>query len=370
MPHNRGQGSGVRGQGSEVRVQGRGFSIRAEADRAEILIYDVIDPWYGISAKQFHDQLKALGKVSTIDVRINSPGGSITEGIALHSILKRQSAKVIVHVDGIAASIASVVAMAASEIVMAAGSYMMIHNPLGVVVGEADEMREYAELLDKMKAQVVNIYAARTKQSAEAVAAFMDAETWFTPDEAIAAGFADRTSPQLAIAASLDPTRFSHLPLQLRQLRGEALMSTESATVASAPPALPQPAAYGDLKAGLPGADPAFLCAQLEANATLPAAQAVWMAEQSRRLTAAREEGDQAKTALAARKSGIEPLGDGVPKPATAGGGDPIAQFNDLVAAKVAAGKKKPRAVSDVIAENPELHGEYLATYNAERKRN
>jgi ATP-dependent protease ClpP protease subunit len=367
MPLNKGQGSGA-------GVQGRGFSIRAEADRAEVLVYDVIDPWYGLSAKQFHDELKALGPVSIIDVRINSPGGSITEGMAFHSILKRQTAKVIAHVDGIAASIASVVAMAAGEIVMAEGSYMMIHNPLGVVIGESQEMRDYAELLDKMKAQLVNIYAARSKQTPEAVAAFMDAETWFTADEAIAAGFADRTSPDLALAASCDPARFLHFPAKLQNLRGETLMSTENPTnvpapAQSAPPALPQPAGYTELKAGLPGADPAFLCAQLESQGTLAQAQNAWMAEQNRRVTAARQEADQAKAAAAFTKPrGIEPLGDGASKPAGAGAGDPIAQFKEAVGVKVAAGMNRQKAVKEVAAENPELHESFVDAFNADRR--
>jgi ATP-dependent Clp endopeptidase proteolytic subunit ClpP len=201
----------------------RGFSMRAEAGQAEILLYDVIDPWFGISAKQFHNELKALGEVSVINLRINSPGGSITEGMAFYNILKRQSAKVVAHVDGIAASMASVIAMAASEIVMATGSYMMIHNPMGVAIGEAEEMRDLAELLDKMKTQVVNIYAARTKQTPADISKLMDDETWFTADEAIEAGFADRTSPELALSAQLAPNLFNKLP---QNLKGEAQMST------------------------------------------------------------------------------------------------------------------------------------------------
>lgn len=203
----------------------RAYTMSAKAGQAEILLYDVIYPFYGISAKQFHADLKALGDIRVINLRINSPGGSITEGIAIHSILKRQTAKVIAHVDGIAASMASVVAMAADEIVMAEGSYMMIHNPLGAVAGEAGDMREYADLLDKMKQQLVSIYANRSKQSAEIVSELMDDETWFTPQEAIDAGFADRSSPELALAASIDPKMFFHTPSQFRN-QGEYPVST------------------------------------------------------------------------------------------------------------------------------------------------
>ena len=206
-------------------AKGRGFSMRAEAGRAEILLYDVIDPWYGASAKQLHSELKALGEVQEIDLRINSPGGSITEGMAFYTILKRQDAKIVAHIDGVAASMASVVAMAADEIVMAQGAYMMIHNPLGMAFGEADEMRSYAELLDKMKSQLVAIYADRTKRPADEIASLMDDETWFTADEAIAAGFADRSTAALAVAATLDPSKFTNLP---QKLRGEMQMSASN----------------------------------------------------------------------------------------------------------------------------------------------
>ncbi len=202
----------------------KGYSMKAEEGKAEILLYEVISPYYGVSAKQFHADLKALGEVEQIELRINSPGGSITEGMAIHSILKRQTAKVVAHVDGIAASMASVVAMAASEIVMAEGSYLMIHNPLGAVMGEAKEMRDYADLLDKMKSQLVNIYAKRSKKTPEEIAQLMDDETWFTPDEAVDAGFADRTSAELALAASLDAKMFNKLP---NKLQGDARMSTQ-----------------------------------------------------------------------------------------------------------------------------------------------
>jgi hypothetical protein len=303
--------------------------------------------------------------------------------MAIHSILKRQTAKIVVHVDGIAASGASIVAMAAAEIIMAAGSYMMIHNPLGVTIGEADEMREYADLLDKMKGQLVNIYAARTKQPAEKIAEMMDAETWLTADEAIAAGFADRMSPEVAMAASLDPRRFNHLPPQLRGALEMAKEPETPATTTAATPAdavllssrvekradLPEPAAgYDELKVECVGAEAAFLCAQLDNKATLPQARQAWMAEQQSRLAAARKEADEAKAKAGAKKSGVEPLGSGSGKKTPADGGDPIAQFNELVAAKVASGKPKAKALSDAIAENPELHEEYLAAYNAERK--
>ena len=350
MPQHRAQGSGVRGQGNKP------FSFRCEAGRAEILLYDAIDPWYGISAKQFHDELKALGPVDAIDLRINSPGGSITEGMAIYSILKRQTAKVTAHIDGLAASMASIVAMAAGEIVMAEGAYLMIHNPLGVVVGDSQEMRDLADLLDKMKSQLVNIYAVRSKQSAEAVAALMDAETWFTADEAIAGGFADRTSPELALAAALDPGRFSHPPQSLIK---EPTMAAEPVI----PPALPAAATLGDLKAHCPGASNDFLLAQLGNNATLEQARAAWIGDQTARLADATArigslETDLAETkaqlAAAKARPGVAPIG-GAPA-ADAGIADPRAAWNEAIAAELKAGAKtKLDAGRAAARKHPEL---------------
>ncbi|HUX15249.1 MAG TPA: head maturation protease, ClpP-related, partial [Phycisphaerae bacterium] len=319
MPEHRGQGSGVRGQGSKA------FSFRCEAGRAEILLYDAIDPWYGISAKQFHDELKALGPLSHIDLRINSPGGSITEGMAIHSILKRQTAKITAHIDGIAASMASIVAMAAGEIVMAQGAYLMIHNPLGYVVGEADDMRDLADLLDKMKQQLVNIYAARTRRPADEIAALMDTETWLTADEAIAGGFADRASPELALAAALDPQRFFNPP---KNLCKEPVMADPVT-----PPALPPAASLSDLKAACPGADNDFYIAQLGNCATLEQSRAAWSARQTAKLdelTVRNETLGGEVTALKAElaalkaKPGVAPVG-GKPADDGAADADPLA---------------------------------------------
>jgi ATP-dependent protease ClpP protease subunit len=357
-----------------ARGEGRGFSMRAEASQAEILLYDPIDPWYGISAKQFYEQLKALGEVESIDLRINSPGGMVTEGTAIYSILKRHAARVTAHIDGIAASIASVVAMAADEIVMAQGAYMMIHSPLGMAIGDAEELRDYADVLDKMKSQIVRFYADRTKRPADEIEKLMDAETWFTAEEAVAAGFADRTSARPALAAAIDPARFMHFPDQLKLVNQIGAAQMSQAEVAT-PPAPPQPAAYGELKAALVGADPAFICAQLEATATLAQAQTAWMAEQNRRLEAANKlaqenkaKAEEAVALAAAKSSGIKPLGIGQATNGDAAG-DPIAEFTRLVNEALAAGKPRAKAVSDVIAANPQLHADYLEAYNALHKK-
>ena len=134
------------------------------------------------------------------------------------------------------------------------------------------------------------------------------------------------------------------------------------------PSALPHAAGYAELKAALPGADAAFLCSQMEANATVGQAQTAWMAEQNRRLEASKKEADEAKAAAVAKRSGGEPLGSGTGKQPAAASGDPIAAFNEAVAAKQAAGvNPRQKAVVAVIHENPELHEEYVAAVNADR---
>jgi len=161
---------------------------------AEITIYDPIgQDWFGdgVTAKKFRSDLNALGAVSEIIVRINSPGGAVFDGVAIYNALKEHAAKVIVHVDGLAASIASVIAMAGDEVIMGVGSQMMIHDPWMLAIGDSDDMRKAAEMLDKVGTGLIDAYAAKTGKSHSEIAEWMAAETWFTPDDAIEHGFAD-----------------------------------------------------------------------------------------------------------------------------------------------------------------------------------
>src|SRR5690606_23423313 len=171
------------------------YRITAQADdRAESLIYDEIgvDPWTGggIAAERFVTDLQAI-KAPHIDVRINSVGGSVFEGNAIYNALARHPAHVDVYIDGIAASIASVIAMAGDRIHIAANAFIMIHNPHGVVWGEAADMRKMADTLDTIRGSLVVRYARRTGQAAEKIAAWMDDERCFNADEAVAFGCAD-----------------------------------------------------------------------------------------------------------------------------------------------------------------------------------
>lgn len=159
----------------------------------ELLIYDDIGPsWAGmIDAKSVADQLAGYEGVSQIDVRINSIGGDVFEGIAIHNILARHQATVIVTIDGAALSAASIIAMAGDRILMPENSLMMIHDPWSCMCGTATDFREVAEILDKHKGNIVATYATRTERDSGEIAEMMANETWMNADEAVELGFAD-----------------------------------------------------------------------------------------------------------------------------------------------------------------------------------
>ena len=172
-----------------------------QSAEAEISIYDSIGG-FGVSANEFIDELKGLGDVETINLRIASGGGSIVEGNTIFNALKRHSAKVVTHVDSLAASMASVIAMAGDEIHMAANALLMIHNPWTMSMGGAEQLRKDADLLDKMEANIRTSYG-RSNLSAEELDAAMDAETYFTAEEALEKGFIDVISDANLAAASI-----------------------------------------------------------------------------------------------------------------------------------------------------------------------
>lgn len=198
------------------------FRVVAKGDAGEIYLYDTIGFW-GITANSFKAEMKALGSVKRIDLHINSDGGDVFEGRAIYSQLAQHGAKIVVHVDGLAASIASLIAMAGNEIRMADGAYMMIHNAWGVAIGGSDEMRRTADLLDSVSSTIADTYVARTGCALAEVRAMMDAETWMTAQDAKKNGFCDVVDdPVRAAAAVRDPSMFKHLPAALMPRRAAA----------------------------------------------------------------------------------------------------------------------------------------------------
>lgn len=159
-------------------------------DEAEIVLYDEIGGWWGVTAEQFRQELAGIS-AKTIHLRINSPGGSVFEALAMYNALREHEARVISHVDGLAASAATVVVLGADEVHMAANAFFMIHEPWVLSMGNADQLRKDADLLDKITGSIVGMYRQKTQASDDEVREWMEAETWFTAEEAKAAGFVD-----------------------------------------------------------------------------------------------------------------------------------------------------------------------------------
>ena len=204
------------------RRQGK-FEVLAKAgtDEATIYLYDMIvssddeaEWWGGVSPQSF---VKALNEISagTIHLRVNSPGGSVFAGRAIEQAIREHKSKIIVHVDGIAASAASFLIMAADEIIMAPGSFLMIHKAWTFSYGNADDLRKQAELLDQLDGSFVRTYAKRSGQGEEQLATWLAAETWFSDQDAVRQGFADRVAEEDAPkdqAVSWNLAAFEHAP--------------------------------------------------------------------------------------------------------------------------------------------------------------
>ncbi len=194
---------------------GAGYRMIARGKReAEVLIYEDVGGWFGgVTAKDFYADLRALGDgVETLNVRINSMGGEVFEGLAIYRHLAEHAARKVVHVDGIAASIASIIAMAGNEIRVAEAGRMMIHDAAGMAWGTAEAMRETADRLDSITGSLTDIYVARTGAKREQVREWMQAETWFTASDAVANGFATTVAENIRVAAcGFDPLKHKHI---------------------------------------------------------------------------------------------------------------------------------------------------------------
>lgn len=166
-----------------------------------ISMFEVIgEDWWtggGVTAKRVSAALRSIGK-QDVTVKINSPGGDMFEGIAIYNLLRAHPAKVTVEVLGWAASAASIIAMSGDEIRMGLGSFMMVHNAWGVVIGNRHDMRDSAELFDGFDGAIVDIYEARTGMKRADIEKLMDAETFMGPSEAVKNGFADAVDGAIA----------------------------------------------------------------------------------------------------------------------------------------------------------------------------
>lgn len=168
------------------------------AGEASLYIYDVIDPYWGVSATGVIEALAQSANADTLHVYINSPGGDVFEGRAIMAALRRFSGKTIAHIDSLCASAATSVAIACNEVEISEGAFFMIHNASGMAWGDKTDLRETADLLEKVEGSIVNDYTGKTGKDAAEIVAMMDAETWFSAAEAVAHGFVDRIAGKAA----------------------------------------------------------------------------------------------------------------------------------------------------------------------------
>lgn len=195
-----------------------------ENDDSTITMFEVIgEDWWtggGVTAKRISAALRSIGD-RDVTVKINSPGGDMFEGIAIYNLLRAHKAKVTVEVLGWAASAASIIAMAGDEIRMGLGTFMMVHNAWGVVIGNRHDMRDTADLFDGFDGAIVDIYEARTGMKRAEIVKLMDAETFMGPSEAVKNGFADVVDD--GISAPDDDTKNMDRGLMARRQTEAAL---------------------------------------------------------------------------------------------------------------------------------------------------
>lgn len=186
------------------------YNIQNKAgETADVYIFDEIGT-YGITAQEFITDIKDL-KDTPINLRINSLGGDVFDGMAMYNVIKRREAKTTVYIEGIAASIATIISLGADEVVMAENSLFMIHNAWGGTMGEAKDMRKTAETLEKITGELTDIYRKKTGLSYDALAEMMDEETWLNANEAFEMGFIDTISDSIKVAAKYDVSKFKNI---------------------------------------------------------------------------------------------------------------------------------------------------------------
>jgi ATP-dependent protease ClpP protease subunit len=220
-------------------VSKRVFMAAVKSSVLEILIYDEIGENYwtggGITASSVASAIKAAGTFSSISLRVNSPGGSCFDGVAIFNLLRAQGKPIEVFVDGIAASAASVIAMAGDTINIGVGAMLMIHNAMWGAYGDAQALRTAADAIETISVTVGEIYVQRSKKDAAAVKALMDAETWMNGAQAVEQGFADKVVNQddaqaaqsMALARKFNLKAFQHAPEEWKKGKPHASVNTE-----------------------------------------------------------------------------------------------------------------------------------------------
>jgi ATP-dependent Clp protease, protease subunit len=190
-----------------------GYEVKSKADApTEVYIYDEIG-FFGVDAETFVKDFKQIS--GDVIVRINSPGGSVFDGMAIYNAIRDHKAATTTIIDGLAASAASYIALAGDKVVMAEGAFLMIHDPYSLVIGTSDDMRKEANLLDKVRDQIGSLYARKSGKDLAEITQMMADETWMTGKEAVDLGFADETMEQEPAANLFDLSVFNNVPERL-----------------------------------------------------------------------------------------------------------------------------------------------------------
>lgn len=187
------------------------FTVKNMGETAEIFIYDIIDPYFGISAEVFKKEISDIN-ASEITLHINSAGGDVFDARAIATAIKSHSARVVAKIDGLAASAATYIALAADEVEIANGAFFMIHKGWTMALGNADELRDTSSLLDKVDQSIMNDYHAKTNIDKDELIEMMAKETWFSSDEALDRGFVDRVTDGEAITNRFDLSAYDNAP--------------------------------------------------------------------------------------------------------------------------------------------------------------
>ena len=345
----------------------------------EIAIYSDIDSQTGFGPQALREAL-AEADGGPLTIRVNSEGGNVIDGLTCYNLLRGYEGETTVSIDGMALSIASLVVCGADKVQMAENAWLMVHNPHNQAAGDGDDMREMAGLLDGMKDQLANVYAKKSKKSKEEITALMDAETWMTGPEALAAGFVDEVTASLEVAATFDAKRFSKPPTIPEQK--EPVMAEAS---------------FKDLKTAFPRASADFIVRCQAKGHDLNAARAEFDEENAKALEetekelaeskagfdefkknaeektkaeeeekkeaeakAKAEEDEEKKAAEAKAKAGVTPAGGGSAR----GGSGSSSGFMACVKDRMKLGIPRAQAVSQTVQEEPELHKEFVQAHN------
>ena len=314
----------------------------------ELSLYDEIGS-FGIGAKEFIAELKEH-KDQHIHLRINSPGGEIVEGSAIYNALTRHKGGLTVHIDALAASMASVIAMSGDPVYMSDNALLMIHNPWTLAAGEAKDLRKQADLLDTMKSNLIRAYQKKSGMDEKAIAKLMDEETWLDAVEAVALGFVDAIEDGIPAAATAKEMRARFDNFAKAKMQNTAISEAEVSAPAAEPVVEETPVAAEAVESvtdapvveeAAPAVEEAPAVQEAQAAVTADSLvakisdMAAKLAEVEARATAAEAELSKAKEAFAALEKGAGvAAATVVPTVASEDKSDPVAQWMDAVERK------------------------------------